>query len=228
MKVLSAALSHGDHTKVLTLRHTNMNTLLCLLKGFSASSGLIIAIGAQNAFVIRQGLKRQHLFLTALICSLIDAILIVCGVIGFGFYISEYPVFIELTKYFAAIFLFFYGLVSLRSVFKKKTNLNSMEEPSVVSAKKIVVSLLALSLLNPHVYLDTVILLGSIASQQPAHEQIYFAVGAMSASFAWFFAITFGAQLLAPYFQKDMAWRIIDGLTAITMWMIALNVLNLI
>jgi len=204
-----------------------MNILLSLLKGFSASSGLIIAIGAQNAFVIRQGLKRQHLFLTALICSLIDAILIFMGVIGFGFYISEYPLFIDLTKYFAAIFLFCYGLISLRSAFKKNSLKSSAEEPSVSSAKKIIVTLLALSLLNPHVYLDTVILLGSIASQQPSHEQMYFAAGAISASFLWFFSITFGARLLAPLFQKENSWRIIDGLIAITMWTIALSILNL-
>lgn len=202
-----------------------MNILFSLLKGFSASSGLIIAIGAQNAFVIRQGLRRQHLLLTALMCSLIDAILIIFGVIGFGYYISEYPLFIELTKYFAAIFLFSYGLISLKSAFKKNTLKISGEERSTNSAKKVIISLLALSLLNPHVYLDTVILLGSIASQQPPHEQLYFALGAISASFAWFFAITFGARLLAPFFQKENSWRIIDGFIAIIMWAIACSIL---
>lgn len=205
-----------------------MNIILSLLKGFSASSGLIIAIGAQNAFVIRQGLRRQHLLLTALICSTIDAVLIIFGVIGFGYYISEYPLFIDLTKYFAAIFLFSYGLISLRSALKKNALKNSVDECATSSAKKIIVSLLALSLLNPHVYLDTVILLGSIASQQPAHEQMYFALGAISASFAWFFAITFGARLLAPFFEKENSWRIIDGLIAIIMWVIAFNILNFI
>lgn len=203
-----------------------MNILLSLLKGFSASSGLIVAIGAQNAFVIRQGLRRQHLLLTALICSSIDAILIFFGVTGFGYYISEYPLFIDFTKYFAAVFLFCYGAASLRSAFKKNSLKSSVSENSSNSAKKIIASLLALSLLNPHVYLDTVILLGSIASQQPAHEQIYFALGAIGASFAWFFAITFGAHLLAPFFQKENSWRIIDGLIAITMWIIAFNILN--
>lgn len=203
-----------------------MNILLCLLKGFTASSGLIIAIGAQNAFVIRQGLRRQHLLLTALLCSLIDAILIVLGVVGFGYYVSEYPIFIDFTKYFAAIFLFSYGLISLRSAFKKNTLKNSVEESSTNSVKKIILSILALSLLNPHVYLDTVILLGSIASQQPDHEQKYFALGAISASFAWFFALTFGAHLLAPFFQKENSWRIIDGLIAIIMWAIACSILN--
>jgi L-lysine exporter family protein LysE/ArgO len=205
-----------------------MNILLSLLKGFGVSGGLIIAIGAQNAFVIRQGLKRQHLLLTALLCSSIDALLIIFGVIGLGYYISEYPLFIEFTKYFAAIFLFSYGIISFRSAFKTNTLKDSVDECSTNSARKVIFSLLALSLLNPHVYLDTVILLGSIALQQPAHEQMYFALGAMSASFAWFFAITFGARLLAPFFQKENSWRVIDGLIAIIMWGIAFNILNLI
>lgn len=205
-----------------------MDLLLSLLKGFCASSGLIIAIGAQNAFVIRQGLRRQHLLLTALLCSSIDAILIAAGVIGFGYYISEYPLFIDFTKYFAATFLFFYGVISFRSAFKKDSSKNSLCEGTGNSAKKVILSLLALSLLNPHVYLDTVILLGSIASQQPAHEQLYFAFGAITASFTWFFAITFGARLLSPFFQKENSWRIIDGFIAITMWAIAFNILNFI
>lgn len=205
-----------------------MNILLSLLKGFSASSGLIIAIGAQNAFVIRQGLRRQHLLLTALMCSLIDAILIAFGVIGFGYYLSEYPFFIELTKYIAAIFLFCYGCISFRSAYRNHVIKKSGEDTAEASVKKIVISLLAFSLLNPHVYLDTVILLGSIASQQPEHEQMTFAFGAMAASFAWFFALTFGARFLAPFLQKENSWRIIDGLIGCTMWIIALNVLNLI
>lgn len=205
-----------------------MDILFSLLKGFSASSGLIIAIGAQNAFVIRQGLRREHLLLTALMCSLIDAVLIVFGVVGFGYYISEYPLLIELTKYFAAVFLFIYGLIALRSAFKKNSLRSSVDECSAISLRRIIVSLLAFSLLNPHVYLDTVILLGSIASQQPVHEQKYFALGAIGASFAWFFSITFGAHLLAPFFQKENSWRIIDGLIAIIMWVIAFNILNLI
>lgn len=202
-----------------------MNIILSLAKGFGASSSLIIAIGAQNAFVIRQGLRRQHLLLTALMCSLIDAILIVCGVVGFGHYISEYPLFIDLTKYFAAIFLFFYGAIAFKSAFKKTSLTCSVEEHSLDSAKKTIATLLVLSLLNPHVYLDTVILLGSIASQQPDHEQVYFALGAIGASFAWFFTITFGARLLAPFFRKEFSWKIIDGLVAITMWIIAFTIL---
>jgi L-lysine exporter family protein LysE/ArgO len=197
--------------------------LFPLIKGFSVSGGLIIAIGAQNAFVIRQGLKRQHLLLTALVCSCIDAILIALGVIGIGQYIVEYGWLIEITKYLAAVFLFAYGALALRSACKTTSMQVSSEDKKIVSAKVIFFSLLALSLLNPHVYLDTVILLGSIASQHPAPERVYFAVGAIVASFSWFFAITYGAKLLAPLLRKKNCWRVIDGCIAITMWIIAIS-----
>lgn len=200
-----------------------MSILLSLLKGFTTSGSLLVAIGAQNAFVIRQGLKRKHLLLTAFVCSLLDAMLIGFGAIGFGRYISEYPFFLEITKYFAIIFLIVYGCFAFRAALGKNT-LKNIEKPAETSTKKLLLSLIALSLLNPHVYLDTVILLGSIASQQPIDEQKIFAMGAISASFAWFFSITFGARFLAPFFQKEYAWKMIDGLIAITMWIIAWNI----
>jgi L-lysine exporter family protein LysE/ArgO len=194
------------------------------MKGLSASAGLIVAIGAQNAFVIRQGLSRRHLLLTALICSSIDALLILLGVLGFGQLISAYPLCIELSKYFAVIFLLFYGGISLRSALRPKC-LEAGKEDRLNSAKKTLFLLLALSLLNPHVYLDTVILLGSIASQQAPQNQIYFATGAISASFIWFFTITYGSRLLAPFLSKPNSWRIIDSLVALTMWGIAISLM---
>lgn len=200
-----------------------MDLLFSLFKGFGASSGLIVAIGAQNAFVIRQGLTRQHLLLTALICSCLDAILISLGVIGMGKYINECGWFIEATKYFAALFLFGYGAISMRSAVKNTSSSWLTDEQALISAKKTVVTLLALTLLNPHVYLDTVVLLGSIASQHPEHERLYFAIGAIAASFVWFFAITFGAQLIAPLLRKNQSWRVIDGCIAIIMWTIAFS-----
>lgn len=205
-----------------------MSVLLSLLKGFSACSGLMMAVGAQDAFVIRQGLKRQHLFLTALLCSSIDALLILFGVIGFGYYLSEYSSLIVFSKYFAAIFFIFYGLFAFKSALKKSILKTTGNDYTTNSVKKIIGSLLTLSLLNPHVYLDTVILLGSMASEQPANEKMYFTLGAISASFAWFFAITFGAQLVAPFFQKANSLRIIDGCIAILMWVMAFNILHFI
>lgn len=197
---------------------------LTLLKGFGTSGSLIVAIGAQNAFVIRQGILRRHLLITALICSMIDALLILLGVLGFGQLISAYPLSIELSKYFAIIFLFFYGVISLKSSLTSKS-LEGEKEQELPSARKTIFFLLAISLFNPHVYLDTVILLGSIASQQPPNEQIYFTLGAISASFLWFFAITYGSYLLAPFLSKPTVWRIIDGLVALIMWGMAISLI---
>ncbi len=198
--------------------------LITLLKGFGTSGSLIVAIGAQNAFVIRQGMMRRHLLMTALLCSVIDSLLIILGVLGFGQLISAYPLLIVVAKYFAIIFLFFYGVVSLKSSLKPKS-LENGKEQELPSVKKTIFMLLALSLLNPHVYLDTVILIGSIATQQPPDHQIYFTLGAISASFIWFFAITYGSYLLAPFLSKQSSWRIIDGLVALIMWGIAISLM---
>jgi L-lysine exporter family protein LysE/ArgO len=195
---------------------------LVLLKGFMSSAGLIVAIGAQNAFVIRQGLMQNHLLLTAFLCSLIDAILITIGVLGFGQIIAAYPLLIEVTKYFAIAFLFAYGALSLKSAFKHKS-LETERNQAAQSRTKTVLFLLALSLLNPHVYLDTVILLGSIASQHPLHEQLYFTIGAVAASFIWFFSICYGSRFLAPYLCNSRSWKIIDICIAIVMWGIAVS-----
>lgn len=202
-----------------------MELIFPFLKGLAAGGSLIIAIGAQNAFVIRQGLLKQHLFLTALLCSGIDACLIALGVAGFGRYIGDYPLFLDLAKYFAIAFLFIYGAIAFKSAFKTSSMNIAKEGGSPPCAKKIALALLFLSLLNPHVYLDTVILLGSIGAQQPSGEQILFTIGAISASFIWFFALTFGARLLAPFFKRESSWKIIDGSVALSMWGMALSLL---
>ena len=196
------------------------NILLPLFRGLSTGGSLIVAIGAQNAFVIRQGLQRKHLFVTALLCSLIDAGLIVAGVMGFGHLVSNYPVLIRLTKYFAITFLIAYGVLSLKSAFRSRS-LSGSEKLETSSLKATILMILGFSLLNPHVYLDTVILLGSVASQQPSEDKFFFALGAISASFIWFFSITYGSWLLAPILSRSSAWRVIDALIAVTLWGIA-------
>ena len=198
--------------------------LFSLFKGFSSSASLIIAIGAQNTFVVRQGLLCRYLFLTALICSLLDAVLISLGVLGFGHFISNYPLIIKIAKYFAILFLFTYGALSLKSAFKTNS-LNYDKNNNQLSLKKTLFMLFALALLNPHAYLDTVILLGTIASQQLLYEQFYFAIGAISASFIWFFALTYGSRLLAPLLHKPASWKILNIITALTMWGIAATLL---
>lgn len=199
--------------------------ILTLFKGFTTGAGLIVAIGAQNAFVIRQGFLRRHLFLTAFLCSLIDALLIILGVLGFGKIISAYPLSIKLAKYFAIAFLFFYGILSLKSACQTRS-LSDTQKQNLTSVKSTVFLLLGLNLLNPHVYLDTVVLLGSVASQQPVQLQFYFALGAIIASFSWFFALTYGSHLLAPFLQKPTVWKFIDILIALTMWGIAITLLK--
>lgn len=191
-----------------------------LIKGFATSTSLIIAIGAQNSFVIRQSLLNNHLLLTALICSIIDAFLISLGVLGVGGMISEFPKVMEFFKYFAIIFLFFYGSFSLKSSFAPRS-IEQRQNESASSKKKTIGILLALGLLNPHAYLDTVVLLGSIASQQAVSDQIYFGVGAITASFVWFFSLTYGARLLAPLFFKPISWKVVDIFSATVMWGIA-------
>lgn len=129
-----------------------------------------------------------------------------------------------MAKYFAVIFLFIYGALSLKSAFSSKS-LSEKEDNLLPSVKKTILLILALSLLNPHVYLDTVVLLGSIASQQPAHELAYFAIGAIIASFAWFFTITYGSHFCAPFLRNPFCWKIIDLIVATMMWFIAITLI---
>lgn len=195
-----------------------------LFRGLSFGTSLIVAIGAQNAFVIRQGLTKKYLFLTAILCASIDAILILLGVFGFGAIVTKYPLMLSVAKYFAIAFLFGYGVLSLRAAFKNTHNSsdNLKLNPSV---KKTILSILAFSLLNPHVYLDTVILMGSIAAQEAPSMQWLFALGAISASFLWFFFISYGASYCARRLQKPNWQRGIDMIVAFTMWVIALRLL---
>ncbi|MCH9627936.1 MAG: Arginine exporter protein ArgO [Chlamydiales bacterium] len=196
-----------------------------MLKGFTAGGSLIFAIGAQNVFVLRQGLLRHHLLLTALLCSFIDALLIILGVAGFGKILSCHPALIDISKYGAVGFLFLYGILSLKSAFKPKA-LKISENIPLPSAKKTILLIMLLSLLNPHVYVDTVILLGSIAAQHSNEEKMYFTLGAISASFVWFFAMTYGSRLLAPVLSSPRAWKRVDCGIAFTMWGIAFVLLT--
>ena len=194
------------------------------IRGLSFGGSLIVAIGAQNAFVIRQGLKQRHLFIMALLCATIDALLILFGVFGFGAFIEKYPALLSLAKYFAVAFLFVYGILSFRAAMKNNPN-NSLDGESHKNLKSTVLAILAFSLLNPHVYLDTIILLGSIASQEPVHLQVYFAVGAVSASFIWFFSISYASSFCARWLTHPRTQKFIDVVVAITMWAIAAKLL---
>ncbi|MCY6412880.1 LysE/ArgO family amino acid transporter [Acinetobacter sp. VNH17] len=190
-----------------------------LLLGFS----LILAIGAQNAFVLKQGLLRQYVFWVCLVCALSDAILICLGVFGFASLLSQQVWLIQAMKYFGAIFLFFYGLRSFYNAYKANNGLVASEQPTTTLVQTLILCL-SFSWLNPHVYLDTVVLLGSISAQYM--DKVAFASGAVSASFIFFFGLGFGARLLRPIFANPKAWKILDVVIGIVMWMIALSLLR--
>ena len=196
-----------------------------LLFGFSLGFSLILAIGAQNAFVLKQGLKDEHVFLVCLICALSDALLILIGVSGFHLLVAAYPEVVAFARYGGALFLFGYGLLSFYRALRVQQGL----EPSAIrssSAWQSALTCLAFTWLNPHVYLDTVVLLGSVSTQ--FRDSIYwFTSGAMTASFVFFFALGYGARLLRPLFADARSWRVLDFLIGIIMWAIALRLLAL-
>jgi L-lysine exporter family protein LysE/ArgO len=193
-----------------------MNTFLY---GFSLGLSLILAIGAQNAFVLKQGLKGEHVFLVSLICALSDAILILIGVSGFHLLVSSFPGLVTVARFGGAVFLFIYGLLSFRTAWKSKHKLvpSEIKGGSWLNAT---LTCLAFTWLNPHVYLDTVVLLGSVSSQF-SDEIVYFAAGATSASFAFFFSLGYGARLLRPVFARARSWQVLEILIGLIMWAIA-------
>jgi L-lysine exporter family protein LysE/ArgO len=192
--------------------------------GFGLGASLIVAIGAQNAYVLKQGLMRQHVLLIVSICAVIDMTLIALGVGGMGVLIQHSPLLLTAVRWFGAAFLFLYGLRALVAAWRGAGHLDASAAEGA-SVRKTVMTVLALSLLNPHVYLDTVVLLGAIGARNGWPGDVYFALGAMSASVVWFFTLGFGARLLRPVFERDISWRILDGVIGIVMWSIAASLL---
>jgi L-lysine exporter family protein LysE/ArgO len=191
------------------------------IKGFTLGASLIIAIGSQNAFVLRQGLRREHVLTICSICFICDALLILLGVGGFGTLVASSPNLMTLARWGGALFLFIYGLRSFRSAFKPGTMQVETEDNPASCLKWAILTTLALTLLNPHVYLDTVVLLGSIAGQLSEKNRPIFAIGAVSASMVWFYGLGYGARLLTPLFRKQISWKILDTLIGFIMWAIA-------
>lgn len=192
------------------------------IAGFTLGFSLIIAIGAQNAFVLRQGVRREHVLATCLTCAFFDALLIAVGVAGFGALTQAAPWAEPALRYGGAAFLIWYGATNFLSAWRGGQALEIGGEAGR-SVWKIVGTLTALTLLNPHVYLDTVVLLGSVSAgwdNKPA-----FAIGAMLASGCWFFLLGYGARYLTPLFAKPAAWRILDIVIGMIMWAIAFKLL---
>lgn len=202
-------------------------TAVTFFKGFFLGASLIMAIGLQNAFVLRQGIKKHHVFVTALTASLIDVMLIGLGVLGFGALLEKFPSLITYITWGGAAFLIVYGAKSFYRAFKPAV-LSQDQAKGLIqqgSAKEIILIIMGISLLNPHVYLDTVVLIGGLAAGYGEQGKYIFGLGAMIASFCWFFALGYGARLLAPFFQKPKSWQILDFLIALIMWAIAASLL---
>ncbi len=191
--------------------------------GFFLGAGLIIAIGAQNAFVLRQGLRRSHVFAICLACSLADTLLIVAGVAGLGTLIARSPRLITLVTVGGAIFLTVYGLLAARRVLQTES-LTPADSPDT-DLKGALAACFAFTFLNPHVYLDTVVLVGSLSAAHEGAARVAFAAGASLASFVWFFGLGYGARLLTPIFGRPAAWRVLDGFVALVMWSLAATLL---
>lgn len=190
-----------------------------LLFGFTTGLSLIIAIGAQNAFVLRQGIRKEHVFITALVCSLSDAILIAAGASGMGAMVERAPWLLAIARIGGFIFLASYAVIAFRRALKPQA-LQVSSLPGATTIASIVGTTLALTWLNPHVYIDTVLLLGSMATSQAAGAP-YFAMGAILASFIWFFALAYAARFLAPLFAKPKAWQVLDVLIGFVMLIFA-------
>lgn len=192
--------------------------MIALIPGFLTGLSLIVAIGAQNAFVIRQGLLRSHVFLVVVVCSISDALLIILGTGGLGEIVKANENLLAFIRWFGVSYLTWFGIRSLRSAFKENQLLASGALET--SWKKILATVLALTYLNPHVYLDTVIFVGSIANQFKENRW-FFAAGASIASLIWFSSIGFGAKAASKLISKPIFWRIFDSFVALVMFSIA-------
>ncbi len=193
------------------------------IAGFSLSLSLILAIGSQNAFVLKQGLKNQHVLIVCTICAISDAILISFGVLGVGSLLEKFPEIELIARYMGAIFLMIYAFFSFYSALTKSHAIDA-DMNSRSDALKAVSACLAFTWLNPHVYLDTVVLLGSISTQYQPQEGM-FALGAMTASFMFFFSLGYGARVLEPLFRKPAAWKILEFMVGMIMLVLALNLI---
>ncbi len=197
--------------------------LSAAVSGFMLGGSLIVAIGAQNAFVMRQGALASHVFWVCLFCAFCDAALIWAGVFGLGALIFVVPGFIPILTYGGAVFLIWYGVKAFMRAMKPSGMGASTEGAGTLATA--LWACAAFTLLNPHVYLDTVVLVGSIANARAPGEQVPFAAGASLASLAWFFALGYGAKALGPWLMQPKVWRVIDFGIAAVMFLLALKLI---
>ena len=200
--------------------------LSAFLTGFILGLSLILAIGAQNSFVLRQGLIGRHVFTVALFCSLADALLICIGVAGISIFLNNYiNLFSDWLFGISAIWLTVYGLMRLRDAIKGKSALviESTSSKGLISTLSF---LAVLTFANPHVYLDTVVLIGSVSQQFPGNIRVAYALGASLASFVFFFSLTYSAKFLSPIIQKPIAWQLLDSFIAFVMFSLAIKMIH--
>ncbi len=201
---------------------------MVFIHGMATGGGLIIAIGAQNAFVLSQGIRKRYVWIVAFICAVCDAILIFSGAAGVGKLIVDNPQVKYITAIGGAIFLFYYGFRSLRSAMTGGALVAEKSRDKSIPLQKVVAATLAVTLLNPHVYLDTLILVGSISGQFGESGRYVFAAGASTASLIWFFSLGAGGIVLAPLFQSEKAWRVLDSCVCLVMWFIGLQLILMV
>ena len=195
-----------------------------ILSGFFLSLSLIMAIGAQNAFVLKQGLKKHHVFWVCIVCAVSDAALISLGIAGFGAAVEAFPAIESVARYGGALFLVAYGGRSFLSAFRTSHTMEPEGEiPDALS--KTVLTCLAFTWLNPHVYLDTIVLLGAVSTQYEGVSRLQFGAGAITASFVFFFGLGYGARFLAPLFHKPVAWKVLDFAIGVVMFAIATSLI---
>lgn len=188
------------------------------LSGMVLGFSLIVAIGAQNAFVLRQGLKGEHVFAVALICALSDALLIAAGVAGMGGLVAAWPALGVVLRWGGAAFLAAYAMRSFRAAWRGGGALHPGAEAQSLS--RVLALCLAFTWANPHVWLDTVVLIGSVSTRWPGRE-VAFAAGAMTASFAFFFGLAYGARFLRPVFARPRAWQVLEAVIGVLMLVLA-------
>ncbi len=197
--------------------------LLPAIEGFLLGGGLIVAIGAQNAFILRQGLMRQHVFILCLLAAVFDALLIVLGVAGMGALIRSNPGLLFYVTLGGVLFLAAYAIIAARRALLP-VGLQALEN-GAKNLTRAVIILVGFTFLNPHVYLDTIVLLGGVSSQYSGSMRITFAAGAAVSSFVWFFSLGYGAKVLAPLFARPSAWRLLDAFIALVMATLAITLL---
>ncbi len=193
--------------------------------GFALSATLIMAIGAQNAFVLRQGLRREHVLLVVSFCALADLVLICAGVAGLARLLGDAPRLTLAMTGGGALFLTWYGVRALMRA-RRASSMDVTAGQGPISVRSAVAQVAGFTFLNPHVYLDTVLLMGSVGARQPADLRMWFVGGAAAASGAWFTSLGFGARLLRPVFRTARAWRVLDSIVGVTMLVLAASLVS--